>query len=120
MLKKTFIVKMYNSGEIVLISFPFTNLTDSKIRPALVINEKKDDIIIIGIFSKIPEVIEDSWLQIEKNQPWFAQTGLKKTSVIKTEKIAVIHKSIVKNKIGKLPDEIFGSVKEKIRKTLNI
>jgi len=111
---------MYNSGEIVLITFPFTNLTDSKIRPALVISEKREDIVVIGIFSKISEVIEDSWLQIEKNQPWFAQTGLKKTSVIKTEKIAVIHKSIVKKKIGKLPDEIFGSVKEKIRKTLNI
>jgi hypothetical protein len=48
---------MYSSGEIVLINFPFTNLIDSKIRPALVISEKKEDVIVIGIFSKVPDVI---------------------------------------------------------------
>ncbi len=111
---------MYNSGEIVLINFPFTNLTDSKIRPALVISEKKEDVIVVGIFSKIPDVLKDSWVQIEENESYFSQTGLKKTSIIKTEKIAVIHNSIVKKKLGRLPDEIFALVKEKLRKTLNI
>ncbi len=111
---------MYNSGEIVLINFPFTNLADSKIRPTLVISEKKEDIIVIGIFSKIPAVVEDSWIQIEENKSWFSQTGLKKTSIIKTEKVAVVHKSIVRKKLGKLPDEIFALVKERLRKTLNI
>jgi hypothetical protein len=48
---------MYSSGEIVLINFPFTNLIDSKIRPVLVISEKKEDVIVIGIFSKVPDVI---------------------------------------------------------------
>ena len=111
---------MYNGGEIVLITFPFTNLTDSKIRPALVISEKKEDIIVIGIFSKIPDFAEDSWFLIEDSVLWLAQTGLKKTSIIKTEKIAVIHNSIVKKKLGKLPDDIFVIVKEKLRKTLNL
>jgi mRNA interferase MazF len=48
---------MYSSGEIVLISFPFTNLADAKIRPALVISELKEDIIVVGIFSKIPDIL---------------------------------------------------------------
>jgi mRNA interferase MazF len=111
---------MYNSGEIVLISFPFTNLIDAKIRPALVISESKEDIIVVGIFSKIPEVLEESWVFINEQESWFQQTGLKKASVIKTEKIAVIHNSIVRKKLGKLPDEIFVSVKVKLRKTLNL
>lgn len=111
---------MYSSGEVVLINFPFTNLIDSKIRPALVISEKKEDVIVIGIFSKVPDVIEDSWILIKENESWFKQTGLKKTSIIKTEKIAVIHDSIIKKKLGRLPDDIFTLVKEKIRMTLNI
>lgn len=111
---------MYNSGEVVLISFPFTNLKDLKIRPALVISEKMEDIIVAGIFSKIPEALEDSWILIEENASWFTQTGLKKTSIIKTEKIAVIHTSLVKKKLGSLPDEIFALVKEKLRKTLHL
>jgi mRNA interferase MazF len=111
---------MYSSGEIVLISFPFTNLTDAKIRPALVISELKEDIIVVGIFSKIPDILEESWFLINEEDPWFKQTGLKKTSVIKTGKIAVIHNSIVRKKLGKLPVDIFGLVKEKMRKTLKI
>lgn len=111
---------MYRSGDIILINFPFTNLTGSKVRPALVIVEKKDDIIVIGIFSKVPGVIEDSWFLLEEDIKGFNQTGLKKRSVIKTEKIAVIHNSIVKKNLGNLPDNIFVAVKEKLRKTLNL
>ncbi len=83
---------MYSSGEIVLISFPFTNLTDAKIRPALVISELKEDIIVVGIFSKIPDILEESWFLINEEDPW----------------------------LGKLPEDIFGLVKEKMRKTLKI
>lgn len=82
---------MYNCGDIVLINFPFTNLTDSKVRPALIITEKKEDIIVLGIFSKAPDAIEDSWFLLEERTNWFNQTGLKKKSIIKTEKIAVVH-----------------------------
>ncbi|HHT9126233.1 MAG TPA: type II toxin-antitoxin system PemK/MazF family toxin [Candidatus Brocadiia bacterium] len=111
---------MYRSGDIILINFPFTNLIGSKVRPALVIVEKKEDIIVIGVFSKVPGVIEDSWFLLEEDIKGFNQTGLKKRSVIKTEKIAVIHNSIVKKKLGNLPDNIFVAVKEKLRKTLNL
>lgn len=110
----------YNSSDIVLINFPFTNLTHTKIRPALVITIKRDDVIVLGIFSKIPDSIDDSWYLVDEIAGWFHQTGLKKASIIKTEKIVVIHNSIVKKKIGTLPEEYFITVKEKLRKTLNI
>jgi mRNA interferase MazF len=57
---------------------------------------------------------------LEEYTSWFTQTGLKKRSIIKTEKIAVIHNSIAKKKLGKLPDEILVEVKGKLRKALNI
>lgn len=111
---------MYRSGDIVLVNFPFTDLSTSKVRPALVVTEKREDIIIIGIFSKVPDVKEDSWFLLEEDVNWFSQTGLKKRSVIKTEKIVAIHTSIVKKKLGSLPENIFTAVKEKLRKTLGL
>ncbi len=111
---------MYNSGDIVLINFPFTDLVDTKIRPALVITEMKDDVIVLGIFSKVSFPIEDTWFLLEEHTTWFVQTGLRKRSTIKTEKIAVIHNSIIRKRLGKLPDNIFAVVKEILRKTLNI
>ncbi len=111
---------MYSSGDIVLINFPFTDLIGSKVRPALVIAEKKEDIIVIGIFSKVPDPMEESWILLNKEAEWFAQTGLKKSSVIKTEKLVVIHCSIVKKKLGNLSSLIFSDVQKKLKETLDL
>lgn len=110
----------YKPGDIVLVNFPFTDLISSKVRPAIVITTKGEDIIIIGIFSKIPESIQDSWFVIEETAEYFAASGLKKRSVIKTEKIAVVHTSIVKKTLGSLQENIFTKVKEKLKKTLEL
>ena len=111
---------MYKPGTIVLINFPFTDLQSSKVRPALVITSKGDDVIILGIFSKVPDEIRESWIKIDEKRPNFGITGLKKTSIIKTEKIAVIHRSLIRRELGHLPLELMESVKKTLRKTLEV
>jgi mRNA interferase MazF len=110
----------YRPGAVVLVNFPFTDLQSSKIRPALVISSKGEDVIIIGIFSKVPDQIRESWIKIDMHLDGFSQTGLKKTSVIKTEKITVIHKSLIKKQIGTLPAELLRHVRGVLLKTLEI
>lgn len=110
----------YKAGDIVLVNFPFTDLLSSKVRPAIVITTKGEDVIILGIFSKIPEKIQESWFVIEETAEYFIKTGLKKKSVLKTEKIAVIHNSNIRKVLGSLPEDIFNMVKTKLKKTLNL
>ncbi|MGL4620548.1 hypothetical protein [Chroococcidiopsis sp.] len=70
-------------GEIWLVKFPFTELTSTKVRPALVLAEHREDLIIIGIFSKVPAgALRETWILIEETNIEFKQTGLKKTSII--------------------------------------
>lgn len=107
-------------GDIVLVNFPFTDLLSSKVRPALVVTSKGSDVIILGIFSKIPDDLHESHLLIEETKSYFGVTGLKKSSIIKTEKIAVIHNSNIRKKLGRLPEEIFNSVKTKLKNTLGL
>ncbi|MGA7874882.1 MAG: hypothetical protein WCA08_04405 [Desulfoferrobacter sp.] len=42
-------------GEIWLVRFPFTDLTTTKLRPALVLAVHGEDVIVMGIFSRNSE-----------------------------------------------------------------
>jgi len=110
----------YKPGDIVLVNFPFTDLQSLKVRPALVLSIKGDDVIILGIFSKVPDDLHESWIKIDEKSSDFLKTGLKKTSIIKTEKITVIHKSLIRKQLGHLSQELMEQVKKILRKTLEV
>ena len=82
------------TGEVWLVRFPFTDLTTSKLRPAFVLTSHGEDVIVMGIFSRVPPAWRATWVSIDERHAAFAQTGLKKSFVLKAEKIAVIHESI--------------------------
>jgi mRNA interferase MazF len=107
-------------GDIVLVNFPFTNLQSSKVRPALVLSIKGEDIIILGIFSRVPDILRESWIKIDEVNPAFKQTGLKKVSIIKTEKITVVHQSLIRKGLGSVPFELMLHVKQTLLETLGI
>jgi mRNA interferase MazF len=63
--------------EIWLVSFPFSNLTTTKLRPALVIATHRQEAIILGIFSKIPVgKFQETWILINEHHLEFKETGL--------------------------------------------
>jgi len=80
----------------VLVHFPFTDLSGSKLRPALVIHEGELDVIVACISSKIPPSLQESDLLITIDHPAFRSTGLKVPSVIKFDKIATVSKTLIK------------------------
>ena len=54
---------LFRCGYVVLIGFPFTDLSGTKQRPALVVssnwyNEKWNDIILAAITSHVPDELE--------------------------------------------------------------
>jgi mRNA interferase MazF len=94
-------------GEIWLVRFPFSDLSSTKVRPALVLTTHRQDVIILGIFSKIPPApFADTWVLIDTSHPNFAQTGLLKASVLRAEKIATAHQSTFQRKLGDLPPDL--------------
>ena len=108
-------------GEVWLVRFPFTDLTSTKLRPALVWAVHGEDMVILGIFSRLPTgALRKTWVRIEEGHPAFSQTGLRKTSLLKAEKIAVVHESVFQRRLGSLPPDIMMQVQEALKRALFI
>ena len=99
-------------GKIVLIPFPFSNLTTFKRRPALVLLERKNDVVVAFISSKIPATLEKYTMLIDITHKDSKLTGLKVSSIIYLDKIATIDKKLIKGELG----EIGKGLKKKINK----
>ncbi len=108
----------YRRGDVVLVRFPFTDLRTTKVRPAIVLAVHGEDAVVIGIFSTPPTALKETWLLIEERHPSFAQTGLKRSSVAKGEKIAVIHHSIIRATIGSLDSALLDTLAQRVKTAL--
>lgn len=108
-------------GEVWLLRFPFTDLTSGKLRPALIWAVHGEDVIVLGIFSRVPTGrYSKSWISIEEGHPDFQQTGLKKTSLVKAEKITVVHQSILQRKLGVFSEDLGKNVKHALKAALRL
>ena len=57
---------------------------------------------------------------MSEENPNFLQTGLKKTSLIRADKIATVSNSVLHKKIGYLPSEVLVLVQEAVKISLSI
>lgn len=107
-------------GKIVLIPFPFTDLTAAKLRPALVLFEGERDVVVAFISSRMPRKPALTDVVIDKSHPEFMLTGLKMSSVIKLDKIATVLKDLVVGEIGELGDALKRKVNLRLRKVYRL
>jgi len=87
----------FNFGDIILISFPFSDLISFKKRPCLVLKEHQQDVLVIFISSQLKQGSIDDIL-VKKD----SINNLATDSLIKVWKINVLHKSLIVKKIGNL------------------
>lgn len=87
-------------GTIVTVSFPFTDLSSVKRRPALVLLQAREDLVVCGITSKrsgrsdaIP--LRDEDLVVGR---------LPKPSEIRPLKLFTIHRSLVRSVVGRVDE----------------
>ena len=107
-------------GKIVLVPFPFTDLTAAKLRPALVIYEGNKDVILVFITSKIPSPLTEVDILITEKQNMTKKTGLKVDSIIKLDKIATVLKDLIVGELGELDKELRNEVNQKLREIIKI
>ena len=93
----------YRQGDIVLVSFPFTDLTSSKRRPALVLspdsfNAAGEDLVLAAVTSHITD--DPNAVHLWRGD--FAEGGIPKPSMVKATKLFAMHSSLIAKRIGAL------------------
>ncbi len=105
---------------VVLVPFPFTDLTIIKLRPVLIISCLRQDIIVVAISSVVSNYDKKTDIIIQSSHADFSRTGLKQSSVIKCAKIATLDKAIVVGALGLVPSNLLWQVDQKLRAILRV
>ncbi len=102
-------------GDVVLIPFPFTDLSGIKNRPALILSVSNIDIIVAFITTRSLSN-EEFDIKLEPN----GLNGLKKTSFIKLNKLATLDLDLIIGKLGNLNEPELKSVDHKLLELLKL
>lgn len=89
--------------------FPFTDLTSTKVRPALIVsknNLKANDLVLAFITSRTHEQDVQGRFLLEAGDKHFKQTGLKVDSFVRFDKLATLNKKIILGELGTAHKEV--------------
>jgi mRNA interferase MazF len=111
-------------GDIVLVDYPFSDRTGSKIRPALVVqadvlNSRITDTILAAI-SRSTHRASVEQLFIDISTPEGNQTGLRQNSMIQCENLLTFDQRLIVTKIGKLSVPLMQQVNNCLKKALDL
>jgi mRNA interferase MazF len=105
----------FGFASVVLVEFPFTDLSQTKLRPALVLAQAtKEDWILCQITSNFG--IDNKAIEIKDAD--FTQGSLRQISYARPNKIFTGHESLIEKRVGVLHKEKASAIVEAVVKIL--
>ena len=102
-------------GDIVLVSFPFTDFSGNKVRPALVLSASTLDVIIAFISTQLHRKE-----QVDIELTPTLNNGLKKKSIIRLAKLTTIEKRMALGLLGNLDNEKLNDLDNGLKKIFQL
>src|SRR4028119_138017 len=106
-------------GKVVLIPFPFDDLSANKIRPAVCPTNpvgKHCHVILALITDRIQTDLLETDIVFDINHPDFAASGLHKPSTIKLDHLVTVRESVIRRELGALSSATQDQIAEKLCK----
>jgi mRNA interferase MazF len=92
-------------GKIVLVQFPFDDLSASKVRPAYCLTKaigNYQHIIFALITSRIPSIPLITDILLQPQHPDFSLSGLQKPSTLRLDHLITLRQSMIRRELGYL------------------
>lgn len=101
----------YLKHDVVLISYPFSDLTNSKVRPAVVVNapHTSKDLFVVALTSKTSNLLAGEFILND-----WKSAGLNVETAVKRG-IFTIKETLVKKRVGKLTDDDMEQLETSLR-----
>jgi mRNA interferase MazF len=109
-------------GKVVLVPFPFDDLSTTKVRPAVCLTNPigvHHHVILAFITSVIPTDLMATDIVLDTSDPDFATTGLRVSSAIRLHRLMTVSTSVIKRELGTLSSDLQDKIAEKLCKLLS-
>ena len=109
--------------KIVLVPFPFDDLSTTKVRPAVCLTDEISPyghVVLAFVTSRVSEKSGSSELIIDTTDKDFAGTGLKVASTIRLHRLMTVTTSIIRRELGKLSDGHIAEINTRLKELFEI
>lgn len=110
-------------GKVVLVPFPFDDLTAQKVRPAVCLTNPigpHRHVVLAFITSRIPNDLLETDVVLDLGNPNFNVTGLHVSSTLRLHRLMTVTTALIKRELGELSPEIGAEVAIKLRKLFGL
>ena len=106
-------------GKVVLIPFPFDDLSSTKVRPAVCLTNPigpHRHVILAFISSQVPVDIMDPDLVLDATQADFSLTGLRVPSILRLHRLMTVTTSLIQRELGELSPRMQSEADKRVKK----
>lgn len=108
-------------GDLVLVRFPFTDLSGEKRRPSLVVGDpRRRDVVVAFVTSQIAAPVDATEYVLERADREFATTGLKTASLVRLHRLATVDRSLITVRIGRIGPRTAAAMERGLRNLFNL
>lgn len=104
--------------KVVLVPFPFDDLSSTKVRPAVCLTEPighHKHVVLAFVTSRVPEEPLSTDLVFSETDEVFPFTGLRVSSTLQLHRMMTVSSNIMVRELGKLPESVQKDVEGKLK-----
>ena len=105
-------------GKVVLVPFPFDDLSATKVRPAVCLTDPigpHRHVVLAFISSQAPAVLLPTDLALQIGDPDFATSGLRVSSVLRLHRLMTASTSLFQRELGEFSARLQSEVAQRLK-----
>lgn len=112
----------FAKGDVVLVTYPFADLSGTKVRPAVVVCAipPQTEITLAFVTSQNVGTLQPGDIAVLPTHPEFNQTGLTAPSKVRATKLATLHRALITRRLGRCGSNLLMGIDNALVSGLNI